>query len=243
MQISQLQKLRTAPNKRQPNKVNCLLAGLKGLKGASLKMSIHKNNSTERRCAVTGETKSKDELVRFVVSPDNQVTPDLKANLPGRGVWVSAGQETVKEAVKRKLFHRNFAMNCSVNTELASQVAHLLEKAALGRLKMANKAGLAVYGFAKLMSALDKQTIIAVLHAKEASRPEAEKIDYRFSVNLEKNGILQETLCKKPFYSFKTQELSLAFGSANVIHAGLKQGGAATIAIESMVKHIVYCES
>ncbi|HUY68162.1 MAG TPA: DUF448 domain-containing protein, partial [Alphaproteobacteria bacterium] len=43
-----------------------------------------------RRCLVTGDMRPKDELIRFVVSPDNAVIPDLACELPGRGLWVTA---------------------------------------------------------------------------------------------------------------------------------------------------------
>src|ERR1700710_90886 len=62
----------------------------------------------ERTCIVTREKRSKDGLIRFVVSPDRQVVPDIRAKLPGRGAWVLADAATVAMAVKRKAFSRAF---------------------------------------------------------------------------------------------------------------------------------------
>ena len=90
------------------------------------------------------------------------------------------------------------------------------------------------------MAALEKETIIALLHADNASQAESSKLDHKFRTNLEQKSILAPNIGKKPFNSFKTQELSLAFGAANVIHAGLKQGGAANAAIKAMLKHRSY---
>ncbi len=199
-----------------------------------------KKKNQNRRCVLTGETKAKEELIRFVVGPDDVVTPDIKANLPGRGVWLCTQKATIEEAVKRKLFHRGFAKSVQVGPELAQQVDDLLKKSALGQLKMANKAGNAVYGFTKLMAALEKETIMAMIHAQEASPPEAGKLDYRFRTNLEQSGVSEQNFCKKPFNGFKTQELSLAFGAANVIHAGLKGDGAAKAAIKAMTRYTAY---
>ena len=44
----------------------------------------------ERTCIVTRAVKPVAELIRFVLGPDDQVVPDLKHKLPGRGVWVTA---------------------------------------------------------------------------------------------------------------------------------------------------------
>ena len=38
-----------------------------------------------RRCIVTRTRQEKDTMLRFVVSPDGAIVPDLAARLPGRG--------------------------------------------------------------------------------------------------------------------------------------------------------------
>src|SRR5262249_2013886 len=48
-----------------------------------------KATDTVRRCAVTRALRPKDQLIRFVLSPDGVVVPDLKEKLPGRGVWLT----------------------------------------------------------------------------------------------------------------------------------------------------------
>ena len=53
----------------------------------------------ERMCILTREVKAPEAMVRFVRDPDNRVVPDLKAKLPGRGVWVTARAVDVAEAV------------------------------------------------------------------------------------------------------------------------------------------------
>ena len=56
----------------------------------------------ERLCVATRLVKPVDELIRFVVSPDGVLTPDLKRKLPGRGVWVTATRAAVEEAAARR---------------------------------------------------------------------------------------------------------------------------------------------
>jgi predicted RNA-binding protein YlxR (DUF448 family) len=58
----------------------------------------------ERRCIVTREALEKDQLIRFVLGPDNEIVPDLLENLPGRGYWVTASRKVLAEAVKKNAF-------------------------------------------------------------------------------------------------------------------------------------------
>ena len=197
----------------------------------------------ERRCIATGQSRPKSELMRFVVGPDGALTPDLKARLPGRGVWITARQDCLQDAVKRNLFQKGLKCRLVVSSEIDQQVELLLRSAALGALKMANKAGSAIYGFTKLMAAFEKKTIIGLIHAEEASRPEAEKLDYKFRTKLEQRGEPPQTVHKKPFLGLNGEELSLAFGQANVIHAGLKTGGASIAMVEATQKLITYNDS
>ena len=59
-----------------------------------------------RQCLVTGESLPAYKQVRFVCAPDGFIVPDVAAKLPGRGCWVRADRDVLKEAVKRKVFLR-----------------------------------------------------------------------------------------------------------------------------------------
>ena len=61
-----------------------------------------------RTCIVERARKERPFLLRFVLSPQGAVVPDIKGNLPGRGVWVTARKEAITEAVKRRAFQRAF---------------------------------------------------------------------------------------------------------------------------------------
>ena len=50
---------------------------------------------TLRRCIVTRQALEKPAMIRFVIDPDGQVTPDLKERLPGRGLWVTATRDAL----------------------------------------------------------------------------------------------------------------------------------------------------
>jgi uncharacterized protein len=173
-----------------------------------------------RSCAVTRARRRKDELIRFVLGPDGTVVPDLKERLPGRGLWLTASKDTVENAVKRRVFSRALKGEAKVPEALPAQVERLLAEAALQALALANKAGEAVFGYAKVEEALAPGRILALVHAREAADDGCRKLDAKaFGAN----GGRPIPVIR----AFGTDELSLATGRTNVIHAALIQGGAA----------------
>jgi uncharacterized protein len=175
---------------------------------------------TQRRCAVTRAQRSKDDLIRFVLGPDGAIVPDLKEKLPGRGVWLTAAHETVAEAVKRKAFGRALKAEAKAHEGLADHVGSLLAEAALGSLSLANKAGEVIFGNSKVEEALSKGRVIALIHASDAAEDGCRKLDGKARAATEGRGL--PAIC-----AFTADELGLASGRANVIHAALIQGGAA----------------
>src|SRR6201995_1267040 len=87
-------------------------------------------SATLRMCAVSREQRAVDELIRFVVSPQGEVIPDIKRKLPGRGMWIAASRQTVAEAVRRHHFKRGFKRDVRVAETLATDTENLLAPAA-----------------------------------------------------------------------------------------------------------------
>jgi len=177
----------------------------------------------ERTCVATRAVRPVGELIRFVIGPQGEVVPDLKARLPGRGVWVSAARNAVALAVKRKSFARAFRREVVVPAELAARVEDLLARAALDALAMAGKAGQAVSGFTKVEEALRQDHIMGIVHASDAAPDGIRKI----------GQILRQTHGAGPdsipvITAFMSAQLDLALGRPNVIHAALLAGPAST---------------
>ncbi|HZV21422.1 MAG TPA: RNA-binding protein [Hyphomicrobiales bacterium] len=188
-----------------------------------------------RTCIVERTRKEKPTLLRFVISPDNEVVPDIKGNLPGRGVWVTSKKEVVAEAVRRHAFERAFRKPVSVNANLPGLVEELFKRSALERLSICTKAGLVVAGFSKVEAALNRGEIVGLLHAKDAAADGKAKLDRKFLASgLGKGPIGPKNL-------FSSAEISLATGGTNVIHAGVKEGGAARAFFEALDRLSGYC--
>jgi predicted RNA-binding protein YlxR (DUF448 family) len=181
---------------------------------------------TVRRCALTRERLPKQDLIRFVLGPTGEIVPDLKERLPGRGVWITADHAIVAEAAKRNVFARALKAQAKVPAEISGQVDRLLVEAALGALALANKAGEVVFGTAKVEEAIAKAKAAALIHASDAAEDGCRKLDGRFRA-----AAKGET--QAPIRLFSADELGLASGKANVIHAALIQGGAAAKFIAS----------
>ena len=112
-------------------------------------------SATMRMCAVSREVRPVEELIRFVLSPQGEVVPDLKRKLPGRGMWITASKAWVAEAVRRNQFSRGFKRDVRAASGLAADTESLLVRSAVEALAMAAKAGQVVSGFAKVEEALN----------------------------------------------------------------------------------------
>ena len=110
--------------------------------------------SPERQCAVTRERLPKEAMIRYVLSPDNIVTPDVADRLPGRGVWVGAERRHVDTAAAKGAFARGFKSAVTVPEGLSDLTERLLVKRCVELLGLARKAGLAIQGHDQVRDAL-----------------------------------------------------------------------------------------
>ena len=181
-------------------------------------------SATMRMCAVSREVRPIGELIRFVVAPSGEVIADLKRKLPGRGLWVSASRHAVAEAVRRHHFERGFKREVRVAPTLAGDTEALLERFAVEALAMAAKAGQVVFGFAKVADTLEQQgTIKALIHASDGAADGIRKLDAMVG----QNGRNRDQTADIPVVNALTSEqLDLALGRSNVIHAALLAGPA-----------------
>ncbi len=181
----------------------------------------------ERTCIVTRRKASPDEMLRFVAGPDALVVPDIRRRLPGRGVWVTTSQVLVAEAVKRGAFARGLKTKVRVETDLPQSVGDLLAVDALQSLAMANKAGAVVSGFFKVEAALVAGPVAVVLHAAEAADDGVRKLEAARRRRLRQDpGPIAVEEDEAPMKVFSSQQLDLALGRTNVIHAALAAGSA-----------------
>lgn len=170
----------------------------------------------ERRCIVSGEVLPESKLIRFAVSPDGEVTPDVAAVLPGRGIWAGASRETLNAAVKKNLFAKAAKAQVKVSPDLADRVEALLVARMLADLGLARRSGAILLGFETVLQAVQSEAPPALL--VEASDGSADGKRKLFGAAHARGRKIPVVEC------LSSAELSLAVGRENVIHAALKSG-------------------
>ncbi|MFY7851980.1 MULTISPECIES: RNA-binding protein [unclassified Brevundimonas] len=180
----------------------------------------------ERRDLVSHEVMDESRLIRFVAGPDGQVVPDLGRKLPGRGLWVEASRASVEAAVKKNGFTRAAKTKLTAPADLADVVERLLARRCLDQLGLARREGVLISGFEKTAASLRAGKAAWVLEAADGSADGRGKI-----------LALARHQTAKICGAFTADDLSLALGLENAIHAVLLAGGRAdrwTIEVERL---------
>jgi uncharacterized protein len=162
-------------------------------------------------------------MLRFALSPEGSVVPDIRRKLPGRGVWTRLSFEAVSRATAKQAFSRAFRTKAAAPASLAATVDELLERDALQSLSIVNKAGLVVAGAFKVDSAIEAGGVVALIQASDGAADGAAK---RAQALRAKLGAEAEVVARVDLFS--SHQLDLALGRANVIHAALKRGAASS---------------
>jgi predicted RNA-binding protein YlxR (DUF448 family) len=181
-------------------------------------------SGTERMCAVTRQVAPIDDLIRFVLSPAGEAVPDLKRKLPGRGLWVSLSRAAVTDAARRNVFARSFKREVQVSKTLADDIEHLMIRGVSEALAMAAKAGQVVSGFSKVEGAIEARQAVALIHATDGALDGIRKLNAKLAAMRRETGL--ESGDFPVIGVLTTDELDLALGRANVVHAALLAGPA-----------------
>lgn len=192
-----------------------------------------RREETIRTCALTRLEKPVEELIRFVLGPDGSIVPDTDARAEGRGVWITLSHAAVEEAVRKKAFARSLKDNVTVSPDLAELTRLRLEQRFAASLAMARKAGQFTSGGMKVKSAIEGGQLIALLSATDGAEDGKNKM---LGALRALNHARREGSADGPqvphFELLSSEQLGLALGLENVIHAALMTGAAAHSALE-----------
>lgn len=175
-----------------------------------------------RLCAATREAVDVDLLIRFVADPEGGIVPDLARRLPGRGVWIKAEKAAVAQAVRANAFARSLKRQVRPDPDLPDRLERLLEKRVIEALALANKAGLVTVGFAQVDALVESGGARILVQASDAAEGGRERLARKQAAIDRSQGRNSRSVT-----SLTTEQLSLAMGRSNVVHAALIQGGAA----------------
>lgn len=135
-------------------------------------------NSPQRSCIGCRQARDKGDLLRFVLTPERTLVPDIQAKLPGRGAYTCFNKRCLDEAVRKNQFSRTFkgAVSHGTAAELVDEVsARLLERVS-SYIALANKAGKVITGSDMVEESIRKQKAGLVIIAQDVSSEIGEKI-------------------------------------------------------------------
>lgn len=170
-----------------------------------------------RRCLVTGESLATSQLLRFAISPDGMITFDVKRNLGGRGLWVTAQQAVLQQAIAQSLFQKAAKQAVVTPENLLARVELVLKERVLNLLKRAELSGEMVLGFEKCLSQLRAMDARLLIHASDASEDGMKKL------NKQSDEVVKVVeFCSRA-------ELAEVLNSANPVHLVVKSSKLAKV--------------
>jgi predicted RNA-binding protein YlxR (DUF448 family) len=111
-------------------------------------------------------------MLRFVLSPGDELVFDVTATLPGRGMWLSASGDVVELAIKRGVFPRAAKAPVKSPANLRDVVADRLAARVTDLLGLARRSGAAISGFEKAREWLTTAKAALVVQAADGSGEE-----------------------------------------------------------------------
>ena len=187
-----------------------------------------KNASPERRCILSGEHGSRDELIRLALSPDGELAPDVLARAPGRGAWIAVSRADLEKATGngklRGALARAFkGVPVAIPADLSERIELALVRALTDRLGIELRSGNVVLGGEKIAQAARSGAVAALYHAADAREDGSRKLDQAWRVGEEAEGSgMQGTILP-----LDRAALSVALGRDNVVHLALTDSAAA----------------
>jgi hypothetical protein len=125
--------------------------------------------------------------------------------------------------VRRKVFARSLQSQVVVPDDLPDQVERLMTRRLAEAVSLANKAGLLVTGFAKVENLIAQRRAAVLVHASDAGADGTAKLSQKFRAMLGAEGDREATVTE-----LTGEQLDLAIGRSNVVHAAASAGGASS---------------
>jgi hypothetical protein len=182
----------------------------------------------ERRCVVTGEVSSAEQLVRLALGPDGSIAPDVHGKAPGRGAWIGVDRATLEAAQAKGKLKGGLARalhdgNFTIPDDLGARIETQLARATLDRLGLESRAGTLLSGNEKIETAARKGQVRLLLHASDAGEDGRKKLAQAWRVGEDAEGSGREGLV----LPVDRGTLSMALGRENAVHLALTDARAA----------------
>ena len=87
-----------------------------------------KKNIPMRMCIACREMKPKAEMTRVVKNADGEIRLDVTGKAPGRGAYICSSEECLKKLNGKKLLHKTFSSDVSLDVYKGIEEEKLGEK-------------------------------------------------------------------------------------------------------------------
>ena len=180
------------------------------------------DRTSHRKCILTGESFSPEQLVRLAMGPDGQIAPDVRAKAPGRGAWIGVNRVALETALakgqlKGALSRAFKTGQLDIPDNLMEQLEKALKQATLDRLGLEARGGTLLTGSEKIETAARRDDLVMLLHASDAGQDGSSKLAQAWRVGSDREG---EDL-RGITLPVDRQGLSVALGRQNVVHIGI----------------------
>ncbi len=79
-----------------------------------------------RTCVITKESLPKQELLRIVRTPDNEVKVDETGKLNGKGAYIKKDLAVLEKAIKTKILEKR--LECKIEESVYEEIRKIIEK-------------------------------------------------------------------------------------------------------------------
>lgn len=115
-------------------------------------------------------------MIRFVLSPDRILVPDLAERLPGRGMWLSAKGDVLEQAIRRGAFAKAARGEVLAPPDLRATVEDGLRGRIRDLVGFARRAGQAVSGWQAVREWLQANRVGLLVQAADGSPAEKARL-------------------------------------------------------------------
>ena len=139
-------------------------------RGGGRRRAARGDTSPVRSCVACRSPAPKDDVIRFVRTPDGGLAADISGKLPGRGAYTCAQRSCLEKAIDRGAFKRAFeAPVLAELEELIEEVMRALTARCLQTLGLARRMGVAKVGRTEALESKERNPSTKIFVAEDLS--------------------------------------------------------------------------
>ena len=109
-----------------------------------------------------------NDFIKFSLSPDNMLVPDLYNNLPGKSIWALANKALIKYIQEREDVKAHFGVSHIFTNDLVFLTQEMLRRKILNSISLAKKAGYLAIGLDTIKTQLIEKKHCLIVVARGA---------------------------------------------------------------------------